>query len=359
MSKPKQILPSIWIILGLAVAHAVWISSSAFTFSLLPLELYETSVTVAFAFALWLAPLPFGLYAFRRSRIWLWLLNHIFYTFAFLIIVAISLPPIYGSFISSREKIIVRKNVESIKAALERYAADHDGYYPKFLVGGAFVATEHKSDPLDPLLAKGYLAAYPENRLIAGTKRLLGSRWWAWLCHRRSFLFSKKMLGYIASSADLCRTQREYGDPYTTADVNQRFGTLDDPLMGNCAADQRCENGKYGLPGWLRHTHRHKDDGHNWAALLAGNFYYKARYTEGDPYPTGYDLLAWGFPYYPTGIDALGYFPDGAPTDCRLPDGSGIGEWVVKRYYEEFFDEQEKSRTCWAASGIVAYVSSD
>jgi competence protein ComGC len=91
----------------------------------------------------------------------------------------------------------VRENLAIIRAAVERYAVDHDGNYPQFLLGGDIQGwdTENGCDaisdrpmyapnirqtnlegggaepPRDPLIQGGYLRSYPDNPLLASFRQ--------------------------------------------------------------------------------------------------------------------------------------------------------------------------------------------
>ena len=98
------------------------------------------------------------------------------------ILIAIALP----NFIKVKEKAMesqVKSNLRVIQVALERYATEHDGKYPYWLMGGD--ATDPNASPLSPyfnqycqsaqrcgdgdaLLTFGYLSIYPKNPFAAG-----------------------------------------------------------------------------------------------------------------------------------------------------------------------------------------------
>ena len=70
-----------------------------------------------------------------------------------------------------------KSNMHVIQAALERYATDHDGNYPPYLIGGDKAAWDYwhsRNDRAfpnasflqDPLIAFGYIDGYPKNPFV-------------------------------------------------------------------------------------------------------------------------------------------------------------------------------------------------
>ena len=91
------------------------------------------------------------------------------------ILASIALP----NFLKAKDKAKeaeVKANLHVIQAALERYATDHVGEYPAYLIGGddrgwwkcdaIAMRAANQHPPLDPLIAYNYLAAYPNNPFI-------------------------------------------------------------------------------------------------------------------------------------------------------------------------------------------------
>ena len=105
------------------------------------------------------------------------------------ILAAIALPNYIKAKDKARESE-VKANLHTIQIALERYATDHSGQYPKMIWGGdekgwtqveevgcrtmwpsehpPFDGTNETSaaPPLDPLIHKGYMHAYPRNAFL-------------------------------------------------------------------------------------------------------------------------------------------------------------------------------------------------
>lgn len=95
-----------------------------------------------------------------------------------LVFVAVNWPNVHPTRDKPKEAQ-VRSNLHDIQLALERYAVDHDGQYPLYLIGGqgeystyledqmnAFINITDCPDPsllADPLLREGYIEAYPKN----------------------------------------------------------------------------------------------------------------------------------------------------------------------------------------------------
>jgi len=132
-----------------------------------------------------------------------------------------------GSMDAEKERE-TKVNLHSIQIALERYATDHNGEYPEYIMGGDLEswdsengviaisqAAEGQVPPLDPLIEMGYLASYPTN----------------------PFFDSTSALTTIVALTGSC-AEEGFGDV--------RFG-MNGNLMGNCLDDPRYlfnENGQ-------------------------------------------------------------------------------------------------------------------
>ena len=320
----------------LSLLQAIWL---LYAFFLIP-DTFNLPITIIMGALLLLLPTWALVAIFTVQRNWIGLLLYVLMTVAFVVVCSLIASPVLMSAAHrqiNRELTPVRDSLHEIQLALEKYACDNEGHYPPFLIGGSFQSEHENGKPLDPLLAGGYLQQYPNNRLIAGSRILRGSAFKAWLFRNHPSLLSERIRTRTSSAEDLMKAQRTYADPFMALAPNKRFGTLEYPLTGNCAADWRTDEGKYGLPVWKLDFEQ--SDSLEWASLLAGNFYYKARYTNDSPYPTGFDLAAWGTGVY-HGFDIFGFLPGGAEDDCRLSDGSGVGEHVLKSNHEDFFGGQ-------------------
>jgi len=95
------------------------------------------------------------------------------------ILAAIALP----NYIKAKDKAKeaeVKANCHSIQIALERYATDHSGAYPNYIMGGdtrgwddrsgcrslTYTGNEDKRPPRDPLVHFAYVNSYPHNPFI-------------------------------------------------------------------------------------------------------------------------------------------------------------------------------------------------
>jgi len=205
----------------------------------------------------------------------------------------------------------VRQNLHSVQLAIERYASDNEGVYPRYLLGGDwsddFVIAEDywrfsgldqvefpfwKGDKPklalpgegDWLVMEGYMPRYPRNPFY---------RKWR-----------NKRCVIVLSLGD---TRNVGGDDSTS--------------MFQVGADHRFENARFGERYWLWQR------GNTIDRALRGNFYYKALIPPGDDKPRGYILMAFGKAKKPN-LDAFTTVPGGHELDGRLPDGTGVGMGV-------------------------------
>lgn len=94
----------------------------------------------------------------------------------------------YNEAIDKAREEEVKKNIHTIQVALERYASDHGGQYPKMIWGGdergwstvrdvgcrtmwqhePFDGTNEDTahPPIDPLISLGYMSSYPQNPFL-------------------------------------------------------------------------------------------------------------------------------------------------------------------------------------------------
>jgi len=130
----------------------------------------------------------------------------------------------------------VKAKAHEIQQALERYAVDHNGQYPAFLIGGdslgwdpvngckviTTVSDENLPPPNDPLIELGYLADYPGNVFIDPGEGITS------------------VIAWTGASLD-------------EGDGDVRFGFLGE-TMGNCLNDSRVLFDSYGVPTRHRFT---------------------------------------------------------------------------------------------------------
>ncbi len=130
----------------------------------------------------------------------------------------------------------VKANCHTIQIALERYATDHSGAYPKYILGGdeqgwdpisgckaiADAPDSESRPPYDPLIHFGYMYSYPANPFIDPGKGL------------------EVTVAETGSQAEL-----GYGDV--------RFGFTGE-IMGNCLDDPRFLFDAEGQPTRLQYT---------------------------------------------------------------------------------------------------------
>jgi len=84
-----------------------------------------------------------------------------------------------------RKEREVKAGIRTIETALERYATDHDGAYPRYIWGGDSEGWEHywrQDDPagtrrniIDPLIRWGYLDSYPTNPFVRHGKSVIST----------------------------------------------------------------------------------------------------------------------------------------------------------------------------------------
>jgi hypothetical protein len=206
-----------------------------------------------------------------------------------------------------------KQNLHAIQLALERYASDHEGHYPPFLIGG-----ELTFDSIDPLLRKSDWKVYPTCAADHGyppsrTVYALIRRMAPWVIEPDS---------YYSIPSDVKWLQAEYKDAYSADSSTARFGK-DYTLMGNVAADHRFPQASFGYPFWERKA----SNTDKLSIALQGQLYYKALYSPGATKPDAYVLMA----FEPAGFEGQDLFtsvPGGHELDGRLPDGSGLGMGV-------------------------------
>lgn len=102
------------------------------------------------------------------------------------ILITIALP----KFMRAKEKAKeaeVKSNLHSIQISLERYAVDHSGKYPRYILGGDDANYARglfrtggglNPDVADPLIAYGYIKSYPHNPFTSGRDAL---EWTGWI----------------------------------------------------------------------------------------------------------------------------------------------------------------------------------
>ena len=157
------------------------------------------------------------------------------------ILAAIALP----NYIKAKDKAKeaeVKANCHTIQIALERYATDHSGAYPNYLLGGdtrgwdersgcrALTApgSEDSRPPRDPLIHFAYVYSYPHNPFIDAGEGITSVIAWT-------------------------------GASLTLGDGDVRFGWTGE-LMGNCLDDPRFLFTAYGAPTRLQWTLLPVDD---------------------------------------------------------------------------------------------------
>lgn len=151
------------------------------------------------------------------------------------ILAAIALP----NYIKAKDKAKeaeVKANCHTIQIALERYATDHSGMYPNYILGGdtrgwdersgcrALTAppNENTRPPRDPLIHFAYVNSYPHNPFIDAGEGITS------------------VIAWTGASLDL-------------GDGDIRFGWTGE-IMGNCLDDPRFLFTAYNTPTRLQYT---------------------------------------------------------------------------------------------------------
>lgn len=284
------------------------------------------------------------------------------------ILAAIALP----NYIKAKDKAKeaeVKANCHTIQIALERYATDHSGAYPKYILGGdtrgwdersgcralTRPTTEDRRPPRDPLIHFAYVYSYPDNPFIDPGEGITSIIAWT-------------------------------GASYKLGDGDIRFGWTGE-VMGNCLDDPRylfngpglsnhsrlrwtmypvdaaylgvlnnnSPNSFYcmgGLPQWRRDGTGSDPEGGSIKAFWPGQFFYR---SGGDFFianpknvsGAAYQYI-WGWPYIRINKYMLGGY--GSPrTDgldvIRLTtlDGwaaswvtfNGINGFITNNYYQD------------------------
>lgn len=207
----------------------------------------------------------------------------------------------------------------NVQLSVERYALDHDGHYPEFLIGGEYTEGEASPDPL----FRGYLEGYPRNEAARRSLQEPDSEYMRdYIKLRSKYPWLIGAHYYWSDPDDIAELQRRYGDYYDGAEAPSRFGEHY-TLMGNIAADHRFPDAQWGYPYWERRTGSRD----LLTVDLQGQFYYKVLYRPGSDQPDGYILMVFGS-YADDGMDAFTTVSGGHELDGRLPDGSGVGMGV-------------------------------
>ena len=151
------------------------------------------------------------------------------------ILAAIALP----NYIKAKDKAKeaeVKANCHTIQIALERYATDHSGAYPNYILGGdtrgwdersgcralTRPSSENTRPPRDPLIHFAYVYSYPDNPFIDPGEGIVSVIPWT-------------------------------GASLTLGDGDIRFGWTGE-IMGNCLDDPRFLFTAYGAPTRLQWT---------------------------------------------------------------------------------------------------------
>lgn len=159
------------------------------------------------------------------------------------LIAGVALPYYLSSKYDQREAE-VKNNLHNIQLSIERYAVDHEGEYPPYLIGGdirydpywkdidncikGICEIQDRSALSDPLLREGYIDSYPQNPFFRGRKLL-------------------DTLKLQESVKDPLRNKETGSEPSVSAIGNVqgcRFGGSGS-IMGNVSADYRQSYFKY------------------------------------------------------------------------------------------------------------------
>jgi type II secretion system protein G len=156
------------------------------------------------------------------------------------ILAAIALP----NYIKAKDKAKeaeVKANCHTIQIALERYATDHSGVYPNYILGGdtrgwderggcralTWTSDENMRPPRDPLIHFAYVYSYPDNAFIDPGEGITS------------------VIAWTGASLHL-------------GDGDIRFGWTGE-IMGNCLDDPRFLFTGFGQPTRLRWTMKQID----------------------------------------------------------------------------------------------------
>jgi prepilin-type N-terminal cleavage/methylation domain-containing protein len=151
------------------------------------------------------------------------------------ILAAIALPNYIKAKDKAKEAEVI-SNVHTIQIALERYATDHSGAYPNYILGGdtrgwdrrsgcralTKPMNENEKPPYDPLVQYAYVNSYPDNPFIDPGEGVTSVIAWT-------------------------------GASYRLGDGDIRFGYTGE-LMGNCLDDPKYLFTAEGMPSRLQYT---------------------------------------------------------------------------------------------------------
>jgi len=207
------------------------------------------------------------------------------------ILAAIALP----NYIKAKDKAKeaeVKANCHTIQIALERYATDHSGAYPKYILGGdtrgwdersgcramTLPGSEDLKPPRDPLIHYAYVNSYPDNPFIDAGEGITSVIPWTGASLKLGdgdvrFGWTGELMGNTLD--DPKYLFRNYGDPtrlqWTMYPVPDSYiGILDptSPCSFYCMG---------GLPQWQRGTGGGSDtEGDAIKAFWPGQYFYRS-----------------------------------------------------------------------------------
>jgi len=244
------------------------------------------------------------------------------------ILAAIALP----NYIKAKDKAKeaeVKANCHTIQIALERYATDHSGMYPNYILGGDTKGWDERTGcrsitgqpdenlrpPRDPLVQFAYVNSYPDNPFIDPGEGRTSTIIWTGINHALGmgdprfgytgetmgntlddprFLWTMPSPGTTVPSR-LCRTiYLSQADPYSGSE-NPMLGVLNDQSPNSFYA-------MGGLPQWSRAADGTSDpEGQPIKGFWPGEFFYRSggdffianpANVQGDVYQ-----YIWGWPY--------------------------------------------------------------
>jgi prepilin-type N-terminal cleavage/methylation domain-containing protein len=232
------------------------------------------------------------------------------------ILAAIALP----NYIKAKDKAKeaeVKANIHTIQIALERYATDHSGAYPAYIIGGdtrgwderagcraiTLPGNENQKPPRDPLIHFAYVSSYPDNAFIDPGEGITSVVPWTGASYDLGdgdirFGWTGEIMGNTLDDPKFLFSAQ--GQPtrlqYTMYPVPAAYLGV---LNGNSPNSFYCMGG---LPEWSRDNLGQSEvDGRAIKAFWPGQFFYRCggdffvanpNNVEGTEYET-----IWGWPY--------------------------------------------------------------
>jgi len=233
------------------------------------------------------------------------------------ILAAIALP----NYIKAKDKAKeaeVKANCHTIQIALERYATDHSGAYPNYIMGGDTRGWDERSGcraitlpskeeirpPRDPLIGFAYVTSYPDNPFIDAGEGITSVIAWTGASLRLGD--GDIRFGWTGEVMGNCLDDPRFLFTGINQPTRLQYTMLPQPDMYLGVLDQNSPNSYYcmgGLPQWFRGGGSNPTAGAI-KTFWPGEFFYRAagdffiaNVMSVDPNDSPEFLYIWGWPY--------------------------------------------------------------